>query len=290
MTIEIKKTDSTCGDIDLIDENLCVGNSLSIINSNVVSLSSRLNNLLTDVNKWNSVYTLFNQSSSAMFSTVLNIKKINESYQSHVSVVQSLSANWNKEFSVYYPKIINMASTIAGSNQVTPGDWYTDANNIQSGNLTKLQNWMKINFPPSEYIEGQIVNLFVSLYETIYFNFYFYRNYYEYCVPNKIVGYNNTDGAAVSCNGCGADPRQAGCNHHNNNDGTGDWCGNPYDHCGHSYTKDVQKGNCTGNGGRLLEIEKNKTLSDRHLSRVVVLYLKNDGTNWNYISLEDKEQ
>jgi hypothetical protein len=228
---------------------------------------------------------MFSQNSAKMLSTLLNIKKINESYQSHIGVVQSLSANWNKEFSIYYPKIINMGSTQAGTNVLNPGEWYEgNTLTIKPNNFTMLTNWLAINFPPSEYVNGQIVNLFVSLYETIDFNFYFYRNYYEYCTPNK------GSGGQVSCDGCGKDNRSSHCNHHVNVDGTGDWCGDPYDHCGVKYTKDVQTGSCEGSGGRLLEIEKNKTLSDRHLSRVVVLYYKNNGQSWDYISLNDKQQ
>jgi hypothetical protein len=44
-TLEFDKTDETCGNVYLIDENLCLSNSYQIINKNFATLSASLVNL-----------------------------------------------------------------------------------------------------------------------------------------------------------------------------------------------------------------------------------------------------
>ena len=58
MSIPAKITPA-CSNIFLLDENLCVGNSLNIINSNVTTLTSALLSLENYQSNWNNTYTNF---------------------------------------------------------------------------------------------------------------------------------------------------------------------------------------------------------------------------------------
>jgi hypothetical protein len=230
--IELQKTDPTCSNIYLIDENECLSKSLSTINTNVVTLSSNLNSLSVNLDKWNQIYSFYSQNSSKVLNTVLNVHTLNSAYNKSVDVVQTLSAsNWNKQFSLYYPAIIGI------------NDWYNDI--TQDGNTNAdqiLRPWLTNNFPEVDYVDGQIVNIYVTLSQEIPFYFQFSRSYRETCSPQGA-------GAKVTCTAPN-DPRYQGCNI------TGVGCTNAYSYCLKSLDANVtSKYYCKGYGAATLVID-----------------------------------
>lgn len=314
MIQQLQKTNPSCGNINLIDENLCVSNALPIIMSNVVTLSSILSNFINYKTQYDNIITLFSKLSTDVNSTVGNIEEINKKYLEPYTIIQKLSSNWNKEFSLFYPRLFDMgnfddSSTTSIPQPATYSNWYDINSNPLSAmqvNLNTIQLWLNLNFPNQEYCIDQVINVYVNLYQKVYFQYNFSASYAEQCIPNA-------GGGTISCNGCGGDPRSAYCNHHTNVDGTGDWCGNPYAHCGHYYTTDTQIATCQGTGATVLNVTKSippaisnfnlggniidyysditivgndytsPYLYDRHLCRTVRCVYKNDGANWNYI-------
>jgi hypothetical protein len=224
MSIILKKTDETCSSVQLIDENACLGNSFEIINSNVNTLVSGINAMVDSLSSWNDINFLSNfySISGEMVNTMLNIKTIEKYYISPYTVIQNLSSKWNyKEFSLYYPTIIDF--NVYYINQTI----YDDL----------IKNWLTQNFTPNSFGEGQIVNVFLTLNYTNTFSYSFSGSYQENCTPTA-----NSDNT-LSCNGCGGDNRNAGCNQ---DAGKNHWCGNAYAYCHASTRNDDETYTCVG--------------------------------------------
>jgi len=259
MSVDLTKTDPTCSNIYLIDENQCVGASLETLNGNIKTLSSTLCSFSQNLQHWQDVSNLFFTSSATVIATALTIDSIKNSYFEPYTTVSKNSATWNKEFSLYYPQI----------NLIT--FWYnlgdTTINNILTG-------WLGSNgFSNNEVLVEQKINIYVSLYGGIPFTFVFSRSYVENCNPNS-------GGTTVTCSGCGSDPRYHGCNI------TGIGCRNAYSYCTSSQTKASNTYACgakTGQTTLMIDYETGGT--DRLTSRVTKYSYINTlsaGTNFLY--------
>jgi hypothetical protein len=252
--IELQKTDENCSNVYLIDENSCYGDSLSAINTNIVTLSSNLNNLFKQTNNFNDLFTKLSTCSAAIINTIYNVKNINDNFELPYSTVKSLSSNWFQPFSLYYPKILEINS------------WYnpTNANidtNIPITSVTTTQqrtltSWLETNFPYKNFAKNQIVYVFVNLYENFRFTYEFNRTYFEDCRPNR------GDTVAVSCNGCADNRGSQGCNI------TGRGCVNAYSLCSSRSSTSKASYGCLGYNGRTLQIYKFQEGFDRVLSRI----------------------
>jgi hypothetical protein len=222
MSTTLKKIDNTCSSIQLIDSNVCLGDSLPIINKNITSLKTNLKDLGVHLTEWDNILTSFYPISSIMLQTMYNIQNINNTFLSPYTVIQTLSANWgNKQFSLYYPKIYEITN------------FY---NNTTTYN-NEIINWLNDNFPASSFVEGQIINVFINLNYTNVFTFKYEAAYYENCSPTS-----HSD-ATISCEGGGNDTRSAGCNHVVNGHKV---CDNPYKYCTVTKTKDTETYSCQG--------------------------------------------
>jgi hypothetical protein len=284
MSTKLLKSDPTCSNIQLIDENACLGDSLSIINSNVTNLSSGLDNLTSHVSQWNNILSLFYANSATMVETMLNIQSINDAYVSPYTTIQLLSSQWNtKIFSIYYPEFYELITFL--SNVGTSNDY---KNNVLS--------WLNVNFPPSSFADGQIINVFVNLYYTNHFIFSYQGNYIESCSPN----YHGD--AVLTCTGAGADTRHGGCNH---DAGGRHWCDNAYSYCNDTMISDVETYTCQGtptitydwttvdndpNGNYSpssnnvaagnLNISYDRNGNDTFLARIITYTFQNINSNW----------
>jgi hypothetical protein len=234
-TYELQKNNTECSNIFFINEDLCVGNTLDVINNNLLAISGNLIDLSRDLDTWNTITNLFSRCSASMVSTTLNIENIYNTVNLAFSTVETLSGNWNKEFSLYYPQI----------QQIT--DWM---HYNQATIASVLIPWLDINFPSANYVDNQIINIYVTLNQQTYFSFNFFRTYEESCGP-----FGGT--TSVSCEGCGSanqgSYRNKGCNHHGGSAGKGA-CDNAYTHCGtpNTKTKDSSSFTCVPQQGARL--------------------------------------
>jgi hypothetical protein len=223
MSVLLKKTNPACSNIELIDLNECVGDSLKKINDifiNFSNIQAELSQILI-----NNLYfrTYFDGLSSKMLNTALLIDSINSIYKAPYTTVQVLSSEWNsKQFSCYYPFLIDIV---------------TYNNNIQIYNSVFLAH-INFKYPPEKFPYGQKIDIFVSLTYTNVFDFVFKGNYVEDCSPTAKSGKDT-----LSCSGCGSDNRNAGCNI------KGRGCRNAYSYCKSTKTSQNYTYKCIGTVG-----------------------------------------
>jgi hypothetical protein len=280
MATTLTKINPDCLNIELIDSNICLSDSLPIINSNVENLSSGLNDLNRDIQSWDNTLSLFYANSASMITTMLNIKSINDAYASPYTTVKLLSSQWSsKQFSVYYPTMYELTAFV----------------NSESTYLSEVLSWLNFNFPVNSFAEGQVINIHISLYYISNFVFSFQGNYQENCSPTQ-----HSD-ATISCNGCGGDNRSAGCNH---DVGGRRVCDNPYSYCNSRTTQDSETYTCKGNivstrtwttlnspnntsqpvispSAGNLNINYKQNGEDRFTARVVSYTYKKQNSNWS---------
>jgi hypothetical protein len=216
------KIQPQCSNAFLIDENLCLSNSLNIINNNTITLSSALHELENIAHYLNTVYTLFTINSGGWLQASSNVEKNKDKWNNIYNIVNSTSANWANEFSIFYTTIYEI------------NDWNSNKSDYIN---SYINDWININFPASDYSDNQIISIYVNLYQDYYFMLGtgFSAEFYHACVPKIKQG----DGSVidsftktVKCDGttCGGRPSR-GCNHHGGKAGNGP-CDNAYDHCG----------------------------------------------------------
>jgi hypothetical protein len=280
MAVELKKTNPSCLNIDLIDLNSCLGSSLSSINKTFINLSSAEKQIFDYLNSITTNLNLFQTLSSQLFITASNIKNINNISKNPYSTIQTLSSKWeNKKFSVYYPNLIEI------------NNFYLNTLVCKNSAL----DWFNQNFPSNYFVKDQIVNIFISLTYVNSFDFVFSGGLLENCSPTK-----SSEKKSLTCNGCGGDNRYAGCNI----DGQG--CTNAYSRCRSGKTKQAATYACQGQIGETfvydslhdpvfysvgntgaLSINYIMNFEDRFLSRVIKLELKNVDNlgilNWEFL-------
>lgn len=270
MGVELKKINPACKNVQLIDSNECVSDSLSKINDAIMSSKDAELEMITDMTlNWLQTLTTFNRVSSILLTTALNIQNINNSFRAPYTTVQVLSSKWNtKHFSVFYPQIIE----------------FTDYYNNEAVSLVSIKNWFSDNFPADRFPPSQIVYLYVSLRYTNKFDFIFNGTYIEQCSPTAHS--RNT----LTCNGCGGDGRNGPCNV----DSGG--CFNAYSRCSTRFISDSGVFTCVGTisstyvfdnnytpsffyagqTGRLLINYEIKDIEDKFIARIPILSLIND--------------
>jgi hypothetical protein len=264
--IELKKINPTCSNVYLIDENACIADSFEYINSNVRTLSANITNLTKNNNDWNNFYTYVSQYSAKIISTTLNAQTIDETYLSPYTTMQELSSTWNKGFSLYYPKIIEISKWY---NLSGPNNLFT----LNCGQDLFLKDWLNLYFPAKDYVKEQYVNIYVNLYQDYQFTYKFSASFNEDCTPN--AGGNAT---AYCTKGC-PDRRYGGCNH---DEGGRHWCDNAYMYCNRTNSSNSTTAICKSNtGSKLLSVSLTSSdLYDRFFARVKQYRYITDGNNW----------
>lgn len=221
MSVELTKINSNCNNINLLDLNECIGDSLKKINDAYLFFSNsqiQMSDFLE--NAQSNILTYFSPISAKMLQTARLIDSINEIYLNAYTTVQVLSSQWNsKEFTIYHPQIIDIFEYYNNSS------YYKDI--IRD---TVLQ----IYFPAESFPENQKINVYISLSQTNTFSYNYYARYVENCSP---LAHSQN---ALSCNGCGGDNRNAACNI----DGNG--CRNAYSYCRNSSSRANGRYTCLG--------------------------------------------
>jgi hypothetical protein len=256
--ITFKKTTPTCSNVYLIDENLCLSNSLKTINYNVSSLSSSIVDVTRYYTSWINLYTVFTTYSAKWIKTATNIQSFSATWLDTATTISSLSSIWGKPFTVYYPKMIDIVywNSITKTNQ----------------NQT-LINWLNVNFNPQITNLNQIIDVVVYFYQYQPFTFSFNRSLYEPCTPTG-------GGLSISCHGCGRPYR--GCNHHGGRAGKGP-CTNAYAACGVSTSVQAVSISCTGTGAKLLNVGLSRSGVDKNVARTSTIRFQNINKNWTAI-------
>lgn len=165
-TLEFDKIDETCGNVYLIDENLCLSNSYPIINQNFSTLSSSLVNLDLYGNIFNILYSNFSTNSSKWIIAISNWETLSARLISAETTVKNLSSNWQKNATITYNEIIDLPT------------YYSN----ESLYKNTIKNWLKLNlfeiFPNNQIID---VDVYLSYEQP--FSWDYFREYYENCVP-----------------------------------------------------------------------------------------------------------
>lgn len=164
------KTDIDCNIVNLIDEDYCIGDSLKIINGNIISLSSALAELAEYGDYWNDQYTAFSISSAKWFAIASDIQQYQSQWISASTTVATLSAKWAADFSVYYPKSIHYSS-------------WAEASATQTGSA--FPKWINLVFPATQYLSGQKIHLFVTFYDYLSSSKKLKFDYEEKCLADR---------------------------------------------------------------------------------------------------------
>lgn len=258
----LEKTTESCGNIFLLDERLCLSDSFSLINSNSIALSSKINELYAIANEFNSLYTYFTQNSSNWNLGATNANEYGPTYNRTYTTISKTSAIWAKEFAVTYPYILEI------------NDWNINYLDYK----VEIKNWLMVNFPPSDYSTNQQAYVYLNLYQTDTFTFNFSGNYRERC-------YISTPPFEVCCRGSSCGDLQAACNVH---EGKGknrvDRCFNPYTQCRKSYQDACATGTCGSSGQKLLQLlYVTSSYSDTYTARCVLLKFKKIGNTQDWV-------
>lgn len=253
------KTDTTCSNSFLIDEFLCLANSLPIINSNTNTLSSAIEQLQQTADVINSIYSYFTIQSANWFDANNNINKYSSTWTSDYTSVNASSASWSNEFSIFYTSMYDI------------NDWYASSATYVN---VDINNWINLNFPTSDYADNQILSIYVNTYQDYPFILgnNFSASFHHNCIPKILQADKKTQldnfSYTINCDGttCAGNRPSRGCNHHGGAAGYGP-CDNAYDHCNISTNGggNVQY-NCPANGAdTLLVTDSGSIFYDRFI-------------------------
>lgn len=262
-TFSSKATDN-CSIVYLIDEDLCLGNSYGIINTNFESVSAEQQNLTTYANLWYNLYTTFSNNSSKWLDAIYNISNFSSQWESAYKIKESYKKYWDLPIYIIYPDFIDY--TYYYGNMVLVGD--------------TIKNWLNTNFPNKEYVENQVIDISVNLYTIKDFSYNFHRERVENCTPAT----GDSD-ATVTCKGCGHG--DAGlCNHYRNKDSKQVIeCHPVCRDCSVKIDKRKKSYTCkTQSLPQTLTLDYNTTFSDRYINRIISLRFRNNQiTGWTQI-------
>lgn len=287
--IPLQKIDSTCGNINLIDENTCLGNSINIVNSNVATLCANLQDLTRNLTYWKNIYSIYTQLSSYIISTGNSLESIKNKYIDYSTTVKTLSSFWQTPLYLFFPTIYSN-NLLLSSAQTNGSILYDLVNGGNSSSPTSnnpptisICDWLKNNFSPTKFIHGQIINVYVNFYNEYTFNYDFKTIYIEECKPN---GKPTT----VTCNGCPGDPLASQFQACNQNLASGHVCSNAYSHCPAPVSNDAQTltYSCAGSKPVTMTISYTSgNLGDKYICDTLIFkYQNNRGKNsWTSLNI-----
>lgn len=248
--INFQKTNPTCSNVILIDENKCISSSVDILNQNFLNLDSILQDLksfddgVSQISLYDGGPSFFSQYqtiSADMLNTANNIKTINDNIDSAMLTVTNLSSTWLKPITLYYPQMFEIQYFI---------DQYSN------GTPDFLVGWIGQYFPPQDNIVGQKIKVYINTYQIVKFYFNFTRTYYESCGPN--VSGDNT----VQCTSCPDNRPFQGCNI------TGIGCRNAWSYCFSNNKPTSNTYTCVGAGAKYLNVTLQEIdLYDQHYAK-----------------------
>lgn len=261
LTIE---ANDNCSVVYLIDEELCLSNSYEVINTNFDNVSASQNDLTKYAEKWYGLYTLFSNNSSKWLNALYNVTMLSAQWESAYQTKESYEKYWDVPIYIVYPSILNFTSFYQNSSLY----------------VTQLRDWLNLNFPPSEFILDQKIDLSLNLYTTKSFNYNFYRTKVENCTPAT-----GNSSITICCNGCGRG--SAGLCNHYQYDNPKDknlvsfTCYPVCNDCGVVTDRRCASYTCqTSSPPQTLNLNYNANFSDRYISRIISLVYQNNKNSW----------
>lgn len=248
-----KKIDETCGNIFLIDENLCLNKSFDIIEYNVNSHFQNLNFLNNVSEKFNLLYSNFSRNSASWMTAIDNFQTLSAVWFSAETTTKILSANWQKDVHLIYNEIVPLV------------DYYLATTTYKN----KIKDWLNNNFN-SSFPNGQGINIDVYLTANEDFTWNYYKTYFENCVPPN---------ASLPPRGCSCPTPSRNCNnvHVNGGQVEGGACTNAAKYCNQGRSDIIGNDviNCPNRGARDVVLTYSKSSTDKSLSRVIsIRYIK----------------
>lgn len=251
------KITPTCSNVFLIDQNLCLKNTLNTINYNFSSIDTSVYNLEQYNQVWYDLYTVFTSFSSKWIRTATNIQTFSAKWIDTTTTVKNLSSGWSKPFTLYHTTMKDISA------------WYDMSVNDRNA---YGKAFVDLNFDSKKYPPNQIIDLVIYLNQNLPFTFSYDRNYYETCIPNG-------GGLTLSCNSCGL-PNH-GCNrHHGKGKKKVNYCFNAYTACSVSHNAASSTVTCEGAGGRNLHIGLARNAADINVARTYLIRFQNINKTW----------
>lgn len=252
MDISLAKTDQVCGNAFLIDEKLCLSDSFDILNYNFNSLSAAIDQLTVYADQMNHLYNLFTANSANWNTGAVNTNENSAFYDSMYTNLTELSSTYNKEFTVFYPYMVEIY------------DWYDNTSDYEND----IKDWLNVNFPTNDFAENQFLNVYVNLYQVDTFTFSFSGQYNERCIIAAPP-------VQVCCSGGSCPSLNRGCNYKHNGQKR---CGNAYDVCGQYYVNNCGNGGCPSLNAKLLQLYNvSAEFNDTFTARCLYLRFKKIG-------------
>lgn len=247
----VAKTNPNCSNVFFIDENLCIGNTLNLINSNVKSLSSIEISLDNQQQGWLSLYNTFVNYRDSIVTAYSNMVTYSATWVDFSSTVANLSGDWNKPFTIFYPQMIK-TSTWNGNNKSYWKKYFSD--------------WLGNNFSSDNYPQKQKITVGIYIWDAVPVPYSFSRTLNESCTPN-------CQGQILGCNSANCQTPYQGCNHHGGKAGV-KGCDNVFSYC---TTKTNQAGYvenkvaCRGFGGKTLRVAYSVNNIDTHVRQLITM-------------------
>jgi hypothetical protein len=252
MDISLIKTDQVCSNAFLVDEKLCLSDSINILNYNFNTLSASIDQLTIYADQMNNLYNLFTANSANWNTGSVNTNENTDYYDSMYANLTELSATYNKEFAVFYPYMIEIQ------------DWYDNVSDYE----TDITAWLDLNFSPTGFAENQFINVYVNLYQVDTFTFSFSGQYNERCVIKSPP-------VQVCCSGGSCPSKNQGCNYTWNGQKR---CGNAYAVCGQYYVNNCGYGGCPSLNAKLLQLYNvSAAFNDNYTARCLYLRFQKIG-------------
>lgn len=164
--METEKTNESCSNIFLIDENICLSDSLDIINTNFINLSSQINNIKKYYKSFESFYTYFENNSSKYFNSYTYLSQFSAKWDSAFETIKKYKNYWDSSpIYLIYPKLVEF------------NEWYLYTNVVKDN----VVHWIETNFPTKNYCENQLIKISLNLSKAENFEFDFKKSYEEKC-------------------------------------------------------------------------------------------------------------
>lgn len=146
--------------ITAIDPKLCVGNTLSTINSNFDLLDYKLSNIALSADQiWNNLYTLAATTSGDWQDAVAVVRSSSANWDDTYTIVSSYSSCWLRPISLIFP--------------LTP-----DNNAInQTTFINSISSWLNSNFPVTSIVDNATVSNYCPGQEIFVFTLGFFKDF-----------------------------------------------------------------------------------------------------------------
>jgi hypothetical protein len=164
----------------LIENDSCLGNSLSTLQQNFEKIEENFISLTSKVSGFQNIIDTFNVYNSSLSYINTYLKDLSGFWINTQKFVLDNYKSWEATpFSLVYTKTIDLSS------------WYSDI----SYKNQQIPAWLEVNFPSGRFPSAQTVDIFVFLNAESSSSFEYYNSYQEKCSTQTII-------QPISCTNC----------------------------------------------------------------------------------------